>query len=126
MRDPHFSYTSTVLFILTTLFAVSQIAKSQFGTFLTIVFCIMSIFTFYKASPPRNIWLVIKARRCLVWLIGSDVRSVLGSSQRSAEPSATLKNQSGINRLLPSLAALGGPLHLFRLLLDLCSRFSKG
>ena len=54
MRDPHFSYTSTILFILTTLFAVSQIAKSQFGTFLTIVFCIMSIFTFYKASPPRN------------------------------------------------------------------------
>ena len=67
-----------------------------------------------------------KARRCLVWLIGSDVRSVFGSSHRSAEPSATLKNQSGINGLLPSLAALGGPLHLFRLLLDLCSRFSKG
>ena len=36
-----------------------------------------------------------RARRCLVWLIGSDVRSVLGSSHRSAEPSATLKNQSG-------------------------------
>ena len=48
-----------------------------------------------------------------------------GKRSRSAEPSATLKKQSGINGLLPSLAALGGPLHLFRLLLDLCSRFSK-
>ena|SRR6516164_7814353 len=48
-----------------------------------------------------------------------------GKRSRSAEPSATLKKQSGINGLLPSLASLGGPLHLFRLLLDLCSRFSK-
>src|SRR6516225_2214388 len=48
-----------------------------------------------------------------------------GKRSRSAEPSATLKKQSGINGLLPSLAALGGPLHLFRLLLDLCSRFSN-
>jgi hypothetical protein len=30
------------------------------------------------------------------------------------------------NGRLPSLAALGGPLHLFRLLLDLCSRLRKG
>ena len=48
-----------------------------------------------------------------------------GKRSRSAEPSATLKKQSGINGLLPSLASLGGPLHLFRLLLDLCSRFSN-
>ena len=49
----------------------------------------------------------------------------MGWRSRSAEPSATLKNQSGINGLLPSLAALGGPLHLFRLLLDLCSRVQQ-
>jgi hypothetical protein len=41
------------------LFAVSEIGKNQFGTFLVIVFCLMSLFTFYKASPTRNIWLVI-------------------------------------------------------------------
>jgi hypothetical protein len=59
MSDPHFSYTWTILFVLTTLFAVSEIAKSQIGTFSAIAFCILSIFTFYKATPTRNIWLVI-------------------------------------------------------------------
>ena len=32
MSDPHFSYTWTILFVLTTLFAVSEIARSRFGT----------------------------------------------------------------------------------------------
>jgi hypothetical protein len=59
MVDPHFSYTWTTLVVLTTLFAVSEMAKFQAGIFAVIVFCLMSIFTFYKASPTRNIWLVI-------------------------------------------------------------------
>jgi hypothetical protein len=59
MIDPHFSYTWTILVVLTTLFAVSEIAKSRAGTLLVVVFCLMSIFTFYKASPTGNIWLVI-------------------------------------------------------------------
>jgi hypothetical protein len=59
MSDPHFSYTWILLFILTTLFAVSELVTSRFGTFLAIVFCIMAIFTFYKAPPTRNVWLVI-------------------------------------------------------------------
>jgi hypothetical protein len=59
MVDPHFSYTWTTLVVLTTLFAISEMAKSQAGTLLVIVFCLMSVFTFYKASPTGNIWLVI-------------------------------------------------------------------
>jgi hypothetical protein len=58
MSDPHFSYTWTILFVLTTLFAVSEIARSRFGTLFAIAFCLLSIFTFYKSPPTRNIWLV--------------------------------------------------------------------
>ena len=56
MSDPHFSYTWTILFVLTTLFAVSEIARSRFGTFFAIAFWLLSIFTFYKSPPTRNIW----------------------------------------------------------------------
>jgi Dolichyl-phosphate-mannose-protein mannosyltransferase len=59
MVDPHFSYTWTILVVLITLFAVSEMAKSRAGILLVIVFCLMSIYTFYKASPTGKIWLVI-------------------------------------------------------------------
>jgi hypothetical protein len=46
------------VFVLTTLFAVSEIARSRFGTFFAIAFCLLSIFTFYKSHPTQNLWLV--------------------------------------------------------------------
>jgi hypothetical protein len=60
MIDPHFSYTWTILFVLVTFYAVAEMTKNQKASFLAIVFCLMSFFTFYKASPPKNIWFVIK------------------------------------------------------------------
>src|SRR6516164_6832241 len=88
----------------------------------------MRIGTCEEMIAPTPPWANISSNwRVAVWCCCqvSGVRGVLGWRSRSAEPSAALKNQSGINGLLPSLAALGGPLHLFRLPLDLCSRFSK-
>jgi hypothetical protein len=59
MGDPHFSYTWMILFVLTTLAAIGEITKDRKTAFLAIVFCFMSFFTFYKASP-KSPWLVIK------------------------------------------------------------------
>ena len=59
MGDPHFSYTWMILFVLTTFYAVGEITKDRTTAFLAIVFCFMSFFTFYKASP-KNSWHVTK------------------------------------------------------------------
>lgn len=60
MVDPHFSLTWEILFLLTTLFAVAEITKTERASFLGIVFCAMALFTFYKAPPTRNVWTVFQ------------------------------------------------------------------
>jgi ABC-type Fe3+-siderophore transport system permease subunit len=54
MVDPHFSLSWEILFVLTTLFAVAEIIKTERASFLGIAFCAMALFTFYKAPPTRN------------------------------------------------------------------------
>jgi hypothetical protein len=59
MGDPHFSYAWIILFVLTTLYAIGEIAKDPKTAFLAFVFCVMSFFTFYKAAP-KTPWHVTK------------------------------------------------------------------
>jgi hypothetical protein len=59
MVDPHFSYLWTILFVLVSLYAVGEITKSGKGSWLVALFCSMALFTFYKQTPAKNIWLVI-------------------------------------------------------------------
>ncbi|MGA8657129.1 MAG: hypothetical protein WB586_13365 [Chthoniobacterales bacterium] len=60
MVDPHFSFSWEILFVLTTLFAVAAITKTERASFLGIAFCAMALFTFYKAPPTLNIWTVFE------------------------------------------------------------------
>ena len=115
MVDPHFSFSWEILFVLTTLFAVAEIIRTERASFLGIAFCAMALFTFYKAPPTLNIWALFEdtARgRSLNEAIVRQIATRAASDFRGRPPVIYLTFMGKVNAASQSWLASKGNLNL--------------
>jgi hypothetical protein len=58
MTDPNFSFSWEVLFALAAAVSIGQLANIPYGRFLIIIYFASMAYTYYKAGPPKQIWIL--------------------------------------------------------------------
>jgi hypothetical protein len=58
MTDPNFSFSWEVLFALAAAVSIGQLANIPYGRFLIILYFASTAFIYYKAGPPKQIWML--------------------------------------------------------------------
>ena len=58
MTDPNFSFSWEVLFALAAAVSIGQLATVPYGRFLIILYFASTAFIYYKAGPPKQIWML--------------------------------------------------------------------
>ncbi|HTD14966.1 MAG TPA: hypothetical protein VK673_07290 [Chthoniobacterales bacterium] len=58
MTDPNFSFSWEVLFALAAAVSIGELATVPYGRFLIILYFASIAFVYYKAGPPKQIWML--------------------------------------------------------------------